>query len=309
MQSFRVALAQISPRLGDLDANVGQHLEIVRAAARDGAGVVVFPELSLTGYLLRDQVPEVALCVTDRRFRRLVRASRSIDVVVGFVEETADHRYHNAAAYLSGGRVVHVHRKLYLPSYGMFHEGRDFAPGETLRSFQTRFGTMGMLVCEDAWHPTSAFLLAQQGAQTIFVLSNGPTRGARPGHGISSLGLWQQLIEVTARFQTVFAVYVNRTGVEDGITFGGGSVVVDPLGRTLTRLAALEEEQVQVELDGEVLRRARTAYPLLRDANIELVLRETDRIRRLRFELPDEIDPDGALEPTRKRPTRRTRRR
>ena len=114
-------------------------------------------------------------------------ASRTVDLVVGLVEEGPDHRYHNAAAYFSRGRLAHVHRKLYLPTYGMFLEGRDFAPGQSLRTFETPHGPRGMLVCEDHWHATCPWLLAQQGAEAIFTLSSSPSRGARPELEVTSV--------------------------------------------------------------------------------------------------------------------------
>lgn len=286
MRNVRVALAQIAPRLGELDANVSLHLDGVRDARRAGADLVVFPELSLTGYLLHDQVPEVALTVSSSRFKRLLSASRNLDVVFGFVEETEDHRYHNATAYLSCGRLVHLHRKVYLPTYGMFEEGRDFAAGDRLRAFDAPFGRAGMLICEDCWHPACAWILAQQGLDVLLAASSGPTRGARPGRGITSLGVWHDLLRVTAQFQTAFVVYVNRVGYEDGVNFGGGSMAVDPFGRVLATLPALAPAMDVVDLDGSVLRRARLAYPLLRDEDLELAAREIDRIRRLRYEIP-----------------------
>jgi len=287
MHRFRVALAQIDPGLGDVPANLDLHLETARRARERGADLVVFPELSLTGYVLRDQVPEVALGPEAPELRALLEASREIDLVVGFVEETEEHLFHNAAAYLSAGRLVHTHRKVYLPTYGMFDEGRDFAAGERLRAFSTRHGEAGLLLCEDAWHATSAWLLAQQGAVILLVISSGPTRGARPGQQITSVGVWKGLLETTARFQTAFVVYVNRVGCEDGLTFGGGSLVLDPFGRTVVSLPALDPELATADLDPEVLRRARTAYPLVRDSDLELVGREVERLRRLRYDLPD----------------------
>jgi predicted amidohydrolase len=286
MRNVRVALAQIAPRLGEIEANLETHLENVREARRGGANLVVFPELSLTGYLLRDQVPEVALRIEGPRFRSLARASRTVDLMLGFVEETAGHRYHNATAYLSRGRIVHVHRKVYLPTYGMFEEGRDFAAGERIRAFDAPFGRAAMLICEDCWHPSCAFILAQQGMDVLLAASSGPTRGARPGKGITSLTVWHDLLRVTAQLETAFVVYVNRVGYEDGLNFGGGSLAVDPFGRPLVTLPALEPALEVVELDAGVLRRARIAYPLLRDENLELAAREIDRIRRLRFDLP-----------------------
>lgn len=303
MRTLRVALAQISPSLGDTAKNLPLHLDAARAAKSGGAGLVVFPELSLTGYLLRDQVPDVALRMDAPLFRSLERASRGIDILVGFVEEAPGHRYHNAAAYLSRGQLVHVHRKIYLPTYGMFDEGRDFAAGERIRSFDAPFGPAGVLICEDCWHPTCSWLLAQEGAEAIFVLSSGPTRGARPKRGVTSLAVWHDLLRVTAQFQTTFVVYVNRVGYEDGLNFGGGSAAIDPFGRVIATSPALEEDLLVVELDGEVLRRARTAYPLLRDEKLDLAARELERIRRARYGLPGEEEAAG--EPAAPRSVRR----
>jgi predicted amidohydrolase len=295
MQNVRVALAQIAPTLGEVDANLALHLETADRAAREGAEVVVFPELSLTGYLLRDQVPDVAQKAASPALAELARASAEVDLVVGFVEEEDGHRFFNSAGYFSGGRLSWIRRKLYLPTYGMFDEGRDFASGETVRAFGTSHGPVGLLICEDVWHPTTAWLLAQDGAEILYTLSNGPTRGARPDQGITSVGVWRDLLRSTAQFQTSFVVYVNRVGYEDGVNFGGGSFVVDPSGRVLAELPSLDPSLEIVELTDEVLRRARTACPLLRDERIELVYRELGRIRASRFGFDDE--PDGSETP------------
>jgi predicted amidohydrolase len=291
MQTVRVALAQIAPKLGDLESNLELHRQAIRLARRDKARVVVFPELSLTGYVLRDQVTEIALTSTAPLFKKLARASMDVDLIVGFAEEAPGHRFHNATAYLSKGRVVHVHRKVYLPTYGMFDEGRDFAAGERLRAFPTRHGPAGMLICEDAWHPSSAWILVQDGAEILYTVSSGPTRGAKPRRGITSLPIWHELLRTTAQLQTSFVVYVNRVGYEDGLNFGGGSIALDPFGRTLASLPALTAGVTVAELDGEVLRRARAAYPLLRDENLELVHREVSRIRHERFQIPAPAEP------------------
>lgn len=288
MRDVRVAVAQISPKLGQLDANIRIHRDWIARARRKRAQVVVFPELSLTGYLLRDQVPEVAVRIRSAEFREIAALSLQVDLVVGFVEETAGHLYHNTAAYLSKGRVVHLHRKVHLPTYGMFDEGRDFARGDQVRRFDSPFGPAGILVCEDAWHPANAWLLAHQGSEILYVPANGPARGARPKKGVTSVGVWRDLLRVTAQFQTAFAVFANRVGYEDGLAFGGGSTIVDPFGKVILSLPPLEEGLEVAELAGEVLRRARTAYPLLRDEDLELVHREIARIRTLRYDLPPE---------------------
>jgi predicted amidohydrolase len=290
-QNVRVALAQISPKLGDLEANLALHVEAIRLARREKAKAVVFPELSLTGYILRDQVQDVAVGRGHPVFRVLARAAGSIDVVVGFAEETARHTFHNAAAYIAKGKIAHVHRKVYLPTYGMFDEGRDFARGEMFRAFDAPCGRAGILICEDAWHPTSAFILVQDGAEILFALSSGPTRGAKPSRGVTSLPVWHDLLRSTAQLQTSFVVYVNRVGYEDGLNFGGGSIALDPFGRTIAQLPALTAGLTVAELDPGVLRRARAAYPLIRDENLELVHRETARLRQERFRLPPAEPP------------------
>ncbi|MEE8411701.1 MAG: nitrilase-related carbon-nitrogen hydrolase [Acidobacteriota bacterium] len=287
MRDIRVALGQIAPRLGDFGANLEAHRRAAREAVGSGSDLIVFPELSLTGYLLADQVPELAISLDDPRLEPLLEASQEIDIVAGLVEDAPGHRFHNTALYVSRGRVLHAHRKLHLPTYGLFQEGREFAAGNRVRHFDSPWGPAGMLICEDLWHMPCAWLLAQQGAEVIFVLSNGPTRGAKPGREVTSVAVWRELLQITAQFQTTWMVYVNRVGCEDGLTFGGGSLVVDPFGRVAGNAPALDEALEVVDLKSDVLRRARTAYPLLRDENLELVERELGRLRQLRYDLPD----------------------
>jgi len=287
MKSTRVALAQIAPKLGDLESNLALHLRLLERGREEKVELVVFPELSLTGYLLKDQTPDVALMADSPRLSQLKEATVGVDALVGFVEEGQGHRYYNSAAWFSGGELIHIHRKLYLPTYGMFDEGRDFASGDQLRTTVTPIGRCGVLICEDVWHPTSSWILAQDGAEVLFVIGSGPTRGAKEGVGVSSVPVWHSLLHTTAQFQTSYVVYVNRVGYEDGLNFGGGSIVVDPFGREVASLPPLKEGWLRVDLEAEVLRRARTAYPLLRDANIELVYRELGRIRVTRFGLPE----------------------
>jgi len=277
----RLAIAQVAPALGDLEANLRMHLATARRAAAAGARLVVFPELSLTGYRLQDLVPEVALRL-DRpgRLAPLLRLSRRIGIVAGLVEESEGHRYYNTALHLEGGRIVHAHRKVYLPTYGMFEEGRYLAAGDSFAAYRSGAGRMGMLVCEDAWHPASALLLAQDGADIVLVLANGPTQAVGGAGGPRNHETWRDLIRVTAQMQTVFVALVNRVGVEDGIGFFGASMVVDPLGQTISQAPTLREQLVFADLDRAALRRARTYYPLLRDERLSVLAREIDRLTR-----------------------------
>ena len=144
-----LGIAQTSPKLGDVPANLTQHLTLIEQAAAQSVELLLFPELSLTGYNLQDLVYEVAIrpSADDPVFGPLLAATRDhgMDVVVGFVEEDRRHRFYIAQAYLSGGEVRHVHHKVYLPTYTLFDEGRYFAWGDTVRAFDTRFGRVGVL--------------------------------------------------------------------------------------------------------------------------------------------------------------------
>ena len=169
---LNLALVQIASRLADVDANLEKHLVFIKQARAQKADLIVFPELSLTGYVLQDLVPSVAHRPVDDDpvFRTLLKASQDLDVVVGFVDEDARHRFFISQAYLSGGRIVHVHHKLYLPTYALFDEGRFFSRGDAVRAFDTRFGRFGMLICEDFWHASPPYLFWLDGADVLAAL-------------------------------------------------------------------------------------------------------------------------------------------
>ncbi len=276
---LRIALAQHAPILGDLRRNVRAHVDLARRAAARGADLVVFPELSLTGYRLQDLVSEVAVRL-DRpgSLDPLLAASRRIGIVAGLVEESEGHRFYNAAVHFEGGRIRHVHRKVYLPTYGMFEEGRYFSPGDTFAAYRSAAGRTGLLVCEDAWHPASALVLAQDGADLVLILANGPSQAVGVAGGPRNHETWLDLARVTAQMQTVFVAFVNRVGVEDGVGFFGASMVVDPLGRVVASAPTLREALVVADLDRALLRRARTYYPLLRDERLPVLAREIARL-------------------------------
>lgn len=280
MQDVRVVVAQTNPRLGDLHANLDDHLRHVERA-REEADLVLFPELSLTGYFLKDQVPELGLTVDDPPIARLAEAARDVSLVVGFVERTRDERFYNSLAFLEGGEVLGVQRKVHLVSYGLFDEGRDFAGGERFDVVRSRLGRFGLLICEDLWHTPSAYLHFLDEADALVVASASPARGVEaPGPGFGSARTWDLLCRSTALLYRSWLLYAARVGWEDGIGFGGASAVYDPWGEPVARLAALEEGRLEARLDGGALRRARWETPLRRDEKpwllaAELARRET----------------------------------
>jgi predicted amidohydrolase len=278
--SLRLALAQISTKLGDLPSNLEKHLEYILRARRSNADLIVFPELSLTGYVLQDLASAVACRPTpgDRNFQPLLKASRDIDIAVGFVEEDVRSRFYISSAYLSRGEAVHVHRKVYLPTYGMFDEGRFFALGDRVQAFDTRFGRVGMLICEDFWHASPPYLLWLDGADLFLFMSSSPGRGLGAGDELETARWVERVNRGYANLFTAFVCHTNKVGFEDGLNFWGGAMVFDPNGKQIAKGPYHEEALTLAELDLNQLHRTRARLPLLRDERTALMQRELQRI-------------------------------
>lgn len=275
----RVGMAQVRPHLGDLDANFAMHERIITEARDAGADILVFPELALTGYFLRDLVPDVALYATDERLRALSILAGPMDLVLSYAEEDTRGRYYIAAGYWSGGALVHQHRKVYLPTYGFFDDGRFFGAGDAVRAFDTRFGRIGVLICEDFWHLSTPYLLWMDGADMLLFCNNHPGRGTNSQTGdIASIEFVRALCRSYAGGMTVPVVQCNRVGFEDGINFWGESFAVDAGGSILATAPPLEEHLLIAEIDRAETRRRRLTFPALRDERPDLVRRELGRI-------------------------------
>lgn len=277
---MKIVLAQINTKLGLLEANLEKHLAFIKRAQAEKADLIIFPELSLTGYLLQDLAPTLAIqpTVSDPIFKSLLQASKNIDIVLGFVDKDHQHRCYIAAAYLSEGKVIHVHRKVYLPTYGMFDEGRFFTNGHEARAFNTRLGRFGLLICEDYWHASLPYLLWMDGAELMILIS------ASPGHGLSDapqFGADQWVEQTTQAYANLFTCFIaatNRVGFEDGLCFYGNAHLHNPQGELVAKGPALEEALVIAEIDFDQLHRARARLPLLRDERPEIVLQHLNRI-------------------------------
>ena len=277
----RIALAQIAPRLGALDDNLARHRELIDEARAGGADLVVFPELGLTGYQLQDLAAEVAMRLDDPRLTSLAAATRGLSAVVSFVEESDDHRLFIAAALLEDGQVRHVHRKLFLPTYGLFDERRFFAAGDVLRASPSRLGVgLGIAVCEDFWHLGVPQLLALDGAQVLINVSSSPGRDLAATHevGLGTASSWRSLMRTYAQLTTSFVVFCNRVGVDESVTFWGGSEVIGPSGQVVFSAPLFDEGLYVVDVALDDVRRERIGLPLLRDERLEWQLRELGRI-------------------------------
>jgi len=268
----KVSIVQFSPKLGEVEYNIGKMAELAQKAVEEGARLCIFPELSVTGYNVQDLIQDVAVTPEDERLLPLLKVSEKIGMVVGVVEETKEHTFYNSAFYLERGMVVHIHRKVYLPTYGMFDEARFFATGERVTTFNSPAGKACTLICEDLWHFSTVYLAFIQGVKCIFAPSASPARGCEKGLP-ANIEIWMNMAEFYSRMTGSYFFFANRVGVEDGFVFPGMSFVTDPYGAVVATASALKEEVLTVEVHESLIRSARLNLPLLRDERPEIVAR------------------------------------
>lgn len=288
-----IRLAQIDTTLGNLEANLATHLEWVRGAVNDGVDLIVFPELSLTGYFLKDQTAQVALAHDAQEIQALLAHSGEVSIVVGFVERGPDERLYNAVAFLEDGEVKEIHRKVHLVTYGMFEDARDWAAGESFAAVESKHGRFGILSCEDAWHVGGAYLYFVDGVDALLIVSSGPGRGISGDEAeLESNVAWRRIQDAYAFLFRTFVVYVNRVGWEDGVVFAGASRIVDPFGNAVAGPLGLDPGALDARLTSDVLRRARVQTPLRRDERPWVLA--TELARRVGLVAPD--SPEGESE-------------
>ncbi|RZD17239.1 MAG: hypothetical protein EVJ46_03125 [Candidatus Acididesulfobacter guangdongensis] len=327
MDLIKLSLAQIAPVPGLLAHNFEKHLEYIDRAKQAGSEIVIFPELSLTGYFLKDAVYDSAIDINDIRTNStaadaaekdkgrksgdsgcknkinnknaiknnscgldlkksnnyildgLLDKSSEIAIIAGFVESDEDFNFYNSTCCLSGGNMLHVHRKVYLPTYGMFEEMRYFKQGKEFGVFDILGTKASILTCEDAWHLSSSYIAVNKGAKLIIINSASPARGIEEENDkFSSVKMWEELLSVIAFYYKSYVVYVNRVGFEDGIGFSGGSCVFSPNGKKDYCLDYLDEGLLNIELNLDFLKNERFKTPILRDENLDITLKELNGI-------------------------------
>jgi len=306
---MKVAIVQNKPRKGDVAANFAELGAIFAqlAAETEPYDLIVFPEAALTGYFLEGAVYELAFESSDLAariadvWRTAPGAGRApVDIALGFYEN-AGGTFYNAALYLhvegAQHRIEHVHRKMFLPTYGVFDEERFLSRGRLLQTFETRFGRMAILICEDAWHAIMPTLAAIKGARTLIVPSASPGRGFAGDGELESVRHWRNVLASYAVEHGVFVLYAGLAGFEGGKGMTGSSTVIDPFGETLAALPVLGAHVLRAQLDYSDIEVARARLPLLGDLGAvlpdllyddELFPHDTFRSMRL---------PDAALTP------------
>ncbi len=220
---MKVALAQISPKLSRDNFNMHENaiLEVSKSA-----DVIVFPELSMNGYMLMDSVYEDAFLLSELSF--FEELSKDIDIIIGAATKE-EHKIYNSALYYSEGKLLNIHHKNNLPNYGMFQESRFFFEGSSLKSFETLYGKTMMVVCEDLWSSKNIDEISIQKPDTLYVITASPARGFLEDE-LEIEKKWRRILSTTAILSGASVVFVNRVGFEDGLGFWGKSMIFNPAG-------------------------------------------------------------------------------
>jgi predicted amidohydrolase len=269
--AFLVASAQFAPEKAAVGTNLDRIAEFAIQAQSEGAELVVFPETATSAYFLEGGVLESALTseelLTEVVSRLAGSLKKPLDLLIGFYEKESGNLY-NSAAYLEidplGSRLVHVYRKFFLPTYGVFDEERFVARGRELGVFDTRLGRMGCLICEDVWHSVLSALCAVEGAQVILVPSASPARGFS-GSQIGNLDRYTRMLRAVSEEHGVYCVNSQLCGFEGGKGFVGGSSFVDPTGRIYAQSPVQDEHLLIAPIDLDVVDIQRSQFPLISD--------------------------------------------
>lgn len=268
---MKLAVAQVAPVLGELQANLDRSRELIAQAVAEGAELIVFPELNLSGYLTRNQL---ALTANDPRLRAAIDAAGDAAVLLGFPEADNGATYNSAALFIAG-EPRHVHRKLILPSYHPFTEGQNFHPGNALRAVDTPLGRAAILLCEDAVQPALATVAVHDGAELLLLPANS-AHSLLPE--VSNREHWHAITSCYSRLTQSFVIFANRVGQEGPFRFWGGSHVVDPRGRIVAQAAQDEEALLLVELNRHEVPLQRSRLPFLQNARLDVVQQELHRL-------------------------------
>jgi predicted amidohydrolase len=289
VQKLKVGAAQFASEIGDVDANIERHLHWIAEGRAAGLDLLVLPELSLTGHYGSEHLLTTAMSRKDARLFRLAEAAGPMALTVGFVEEGPGAQFYNSAAILWEGRMIHLHRKVNIPTYGKLEEGKHYATGRFVETHSLGGNwRAALLICADVWNPALTHLGFLHGATLLICPISSGVEAV--GADFDNPGGWALTMRFYSMIYGAPAIMVNRTGTERDLTFWGGSRIVDPFGREVA-VAGTGEELITASLDYEAVRRARYLLPTVRDSNMSLVLRETARLTE-KLGVPDFVRDD-----------------
>ncbi len=296
--TVNVCICQTDPVLLDVHANLEEAVEKIEAAKAQGAALIVFPELALTGYFVRERYHEASLRMDSPEIQRLARATKGTAAVVGFIEESQAMNFYNSALVAVDGEILFAYRKLNLPNYGVFEERKIFSGGKHIRVFKLHGLTVAPFICNDMWHPSLPYLGITQKAD-IFITMFNSSRGSM-GDEFSNIESWNIINRFYSRVFGVYNLCANRVGCEvfedlrsdggessrpkpvdiddDPFRFWGGSEVIDPFGQPIVTAALYDPDTVVADISRDLIRKKRIALPYLRNDDPYFTHRELSRI-------------------------------
>lgn len=278
---MKVAVAQVTSVLGDLQKNIKHHLKFCDEAIKNKADLIVFPELSLTGYSLKDLNFVISLELEKTQLlNELKEKSKKISLICGLVEEDDNFAIYNSGVFISDGEIKFTHRKVYPPTYGLFEEFRYFSRGVECKAHDTKLGKVALLVCEDLWHLSLPYTVAMDGAQIIIGIAASPTRLAVDKEKFNNYEVNSEQHRVYARLLSSYFIFSNKVGYEDGINFWGGSEIVDPFGNVIAEAKLFEEDIIYADINFEEVRRARHQARHFLDEDLDLTMKNLSKIQK-----------------------------
>ncbi|MFQ5549003.1 MAG: nitrilase-related carbon-nitrogen hydrolase [Woeseia sp.] len=285
--TIKVAAAQIETHVNQLDANLEKHLAVIDEARSVGVDVLLFPEMSLTGHGAGVEVLGLSLRREDQHLERLAHASGDMTTIVGIMEEAIAAQFYNTAIALRAGKQAFLHRKINLATYGRLEDGKHFAIGRYVETFDLKGPwRSSVLICSDVWNPGLVNLVALHGCTVLFVPISSALEAV--GEEFDNPTGWHLSVRFYGLIYGMPLIMANRVGREGDLHFWGGSCIVDPFGQIIAQADDDEETLVIAELDYDTVRRARYLLPTVRDSNLALVSRETQRLESI-IGVPDSV--------------------
>nr|WP_263323494.1 nitrilase-related carbon-nitrogen hydrolase [Neobacillus sp. Marseille-Q6967] len=279
---MRLAIAQVAPVFGNIDANLSEMINIMERN-KDKADLLVFPELSLTGYDLKERLYDVAITTESKEIKEVCKASEELgmNVVFGFVEQGKGDQIYKSAVMIKDGKVTSVQRKIYPTNYGIFEEGKYFSKGKRVHVQHLESFTSCMLICNDLWQPSLPHIAAHYHTSLLIGLINSPDGGL--GSKYSSSEGWETVGKFYAGMYGCYVALVNRVGKENEISFYGNSKVIDPYGQIIAQ-CPYGELSVQIcEIDTRLVREIKTLLPVIRDEDVHVTMNHYQEIANQQF--------------------------
>ncbi len=274
---MRVTMAQTNPVFGDVQENLENMITLIYQYKNE-TDLIVFPELSLTGYLLKEKVYDLAITIGSQEIKQICEVSREtgINVMFGFIENGKGTRVYNSSVFIKDGEVSSIQRKIYPTTYGIFEEGKYFARGKKVKVDELQDFTSSMLICNDLWHPSLPHIAAHKHCSLLVCLINSPEGGLGSTYS-SSIG-WERLGQFYAGIYGCYVIIVNRVGEEEDKSFYGNSKVIDPYGQVVDQCPFNDESTQTCEIDYSKVKEIRKILPIMRDEDVDLTIRHYQEI-------------------------------